>query len=87
MDGGSSEDILTSSCLLLFSTTAFSFFLLGKKDLNLLNPGEDFPKGQSFSERCGIDFLSFIAFFSTRFFLGLFKVSFLTPKFSSLLKK
>ena len=32
-----------------FSTTAFSFFfLLGKKDLNLLNPGEDFPKGQSF---------------------------------------
>ena len=59
-----------------FSTTAFSFFLLGKKDLNLLNPGEDFPKGQSFYfafwKVCGIDFLSFIAFsqgFSRLFFL------------------
>lgn len=48
MDGGLSEDILTSSCLLLFFYHCFLFFLLGKKDLNLLNPGEDFPKGQSF---------------------------------------
>ena len=75
MDGGLSEDILTSSCLLLFSTTAFSFFFAWKEGL------ESFKSRRGFSQRAKFLFCllkgvwdrlsKFYCFFS-RFFKAIF---------------